>query len=161
MARVVQVGDGAFGGNFEPIPVGTKLKVAVYEIEVVKVKSGDNAGKDQIDLTVKVTEDGEYKGREIKYNKLPLYDSKGAWALVAFAEAVGWKTEKGQGVAVPDDVSDALGTEFIAKIGQQASQKIDPNTNQPYMNNRVTGYAKLKAGGGSTPPAEKKGWGDL
>jgi hypothetical protein len=162
MARVVQVGEGAFGGDYEPIPVGAKLKVAVYEIDVVPVKSGENAGKDQIDYTAKVTEEGEFKGREIRYNKLPLYDGKGAWALVAFAEAVGWKTEKGKGVAVPDDVTDVLGTEFIAKIGQQASQKVNPETGEPYINNRITGYAKLKAGGGgSTPPAEKKGWGDL
>lgn len=149
MGRVIQVGEEAFKGDFELIPNGTKLRMSVYDIDVVPVKSGANAGKEQIDLTVKVTEEGPYRGREIRYNKLPLYDSKGAWSLVAFAEAVGWKTEKGQGVEVPDNVREVLGTEFIGKVG------VGQPDQQGRVFNRVNGYQALK--GGSTPaPAEEK-----
>lgn len=151
----VRVDEEAWGnsGEFTPIPVGTKIKVSVYDLTKVKVKTGDNAGKDQLDLTVKVTEDGPYKGREIRFTKLPLYSSRGSWALVAFAEAVGWHTEKGVGVDVPDELSDTLGTEFTAKIGQRTG-----TDNNIY--NTVTGYAKLKSGGGTPEPAKKK-WGEV
>lgn len=169
MVRVIRVGDDAVSsGDFEPIPVGTKLKVALFDIEETTVKSGENAGKPQFVFTAKVTEDGQYKGREIRYNYITLDPSaKGAWALAAFAEAVGWKVTKNDGgegwnVELPDNLSDALGTEFTAKIGQTNSQKVNPNTGKPYVNNRVTGYAKLKAGG-STPaaPSAEQTWGSV
>lgn len=161
---IIPVGDDAFGnGSYEPIPVGTKLRVSVFEIEKTTVQNGDNAGQPQFVFTAKVTEDGAFKGREIKYNYVPLYAAaKNAWSLVAFAEAVGWKTEKGAGVDVPDNLAEVLGTEFIAKIGQTNSQKTNPETGQPYVNNRVTGYQKVKGDGApSTPSTEPPSWGSL
>jgi hypothetical protein len=159
MARVIKVGEDAYGnGEFAPIPVGTKLKVAVYDIEEsVTGPNSQKPGTPQFMFTAKVTDDFQWvdpekgpqnaKGREIRYNYITLDpDAKGAWALVAFANAVGWPTK--DGVELPDNLKDVLGTEFVAKIGQTQSQKTDPNTGKPYMNNRVTGYAKIKSGGG-------------
>lgn len=160
---VVQVGK-VESSTFTPIPVGTKLKVSVFDISRVPVKNGPNAGKDQLDVTVKVTEEGEYFGREIRYNKLPLYAGKGAWALTAFAEAVGWETSKdAEGhtlVDVPDNLQEVLGTEFIGKIGQNTSNKENPETGQKYINNQLSGYAKLGTGG-AKPAAAKPTWGSV
>lgn len=175
--RVITVGDEALGnsGSFAPIPTGTKLRVAVYDIE--ESVSGPNSkkpGSAQFVFNAKVTEDYTWvdpekgpqnaKGRELRYNYIPLDPGAGnAWALVAFAEAVGWKVDPtAKSVSVPGNLREVLGTEFIAKIGQTQSQKTDPATGEPYVNNRVTGYAKVKSGGGGgiTEPATKN-WSDL
>jgi len=154
---MIQVGDKAFGnGEFQPIPTGTKLRMAVFDIEVTEVRSGDNAGKDQAVVTFKVTEEGEYKGREIRYNNIPLYgDGKNAWVLVTFAEAVGWVAEKGKGVDVPDNIKSVLGTELIGKIGQRTS----PTNGNVY--NTVGNYAKIKEGEAETPKPAAKTWGSV
>lgn len=160
---IIQVGnEKAFGnGAFEPIPTGTRLKVSVFDIEQTTVQNGDNKGKPQMVVTFKVTEDGEYKGRELRYNNIPLYgDGKNAFVLVTFAEAVGWKVSKEEGIDVPDNLNSVLGTELTVKVGQRASTKVNPETGQPYINNTAGGYAKLKAGD-EKPEAAKKTWGSV
>lgn len=164
MARVIKVGTEAFGnGSFEPIPVGTKLRVAVFDIK--EGETGPNSkkpGSPQFEYTAKVVEDGPYKGRELRYNYVPLDpEASNAWVLVAFAEAVGWKTSKEEGVEVPDDLSDVLGTEFLARIGQRTSQKIDPETGKPYINNTIQGTQKIKEGGGGKPETPEDLWGTV
>jgi len=166
MVRSIAVDEKAIEGNgdFTPIPNGEKLRVSVYDIKETTIKKeGPNKGKAQAEFTVKVTEEGPFKGREIKYNYLPLFAGAGnAWFLVAFAEAVGWNIDKDtKAVEVPDDLTDVLGVEFIAKIQTVDSQKINPDTNKPYVNNRVNGARKIKAGGGITDPAEKPAWDKL
>lgn len=167
MARVIQVDEKALaGGDFEPIPDGTRLKVSVFDIkEGVTGPNSKKPGSAQAEFTVKVTEDGPYKGREIRYNYLPLYAGAGnAWFLTAFAEAVGWDIDREtKSVSVPDDLTDVLGTEFIARIGVSTSQKINPETNKPYINNRVSGARKIKGKGGITEPSTeaKPSWGSL
>jgi hypothetical protein len=162
---VIQVNEKAFEGQgeYEPIPVGTKLRVSVFDIDkTVTGPNSTNPGKDQFVFTAKVTEEGAYNGREIRYNYIPLYPEAGnAWSLVAFAEAVGWKTEKGKGVDVPENLKSVLGTEFLAKIGQTNSQKINPATDKPYVNNRVTGYAKLSGKPTPKPDDEQVSWDDV
>lgn len=174
--RVITVGEESFGnnGSFAPIPNNTKLKVSVYDIE--EGVSGPNSkkpGAPQFVFNAKVTEDYSWvdpekgpqnaKGRELRYNYIPLDAGAGnAWALVAFAEAVGWPVDaSNKSVTVPENLREVLGTEFVAKIGQTQSQKIDPETGQPYVNNRVTGYAKVKAGGGGITEPAVKSWSDL
>ena len=170
--RVIQVGDDAYGsGVFHPIPIGARLRVSVFDIEeTVTGPNSKKPGSPQFVFTAKVVEDYEFsgvdpdtgvsytenaKGREIRYNYISLDPAAaGAWALVAFAEAVGWKTAKGEGVTVPENLKTVLGTEFIAKIGQSNGQ--DGN-----VYNRVTGYQKAKVGGGGVPETKPKGWGDL
>ena len=163
MVRIIGVDDKALegSGDFDPIPDGTKLRVALFDIEETTVKSGDNAGKPQAMYTVKVVEDGPYKGREVRYNYFPLFaGAKNAWVLTAFAEAVGWKVNRegeNKGVELPDNLKDALGTEFIAKFGTTESTKINPETGKPYINNRVTGTRKIRAGGGGGGTPEVAG----
>jgi hypothetical protein len=168
MVRSIGVDDKALEGNgsFEPIPEGAKLRVALFDIEETTVKKeGPNKGKPQAVYTVKVVEDGEFKGREVRYNYVPLFAGAGnGWVLTSFAEAVGWKVDKdNKTVEVPDNLKDALGTEFIAKFGQVESDKVNPETGKPYINNRVTGTRKIKSGGGgiTEPAAEKPAWDKL
>lgn len=167
MVRSVGVDDKALEGtgDFQPIPEGAKLRVSLYDIEETVVANGPNKGKEQAMYTVKVVEDGEFKGREVKYNYVPLFSgATNGWVLTSFAEAVGWKVDKDtKTVELPDNLKDALGTEFIAKFGQTESQKVNPNTGKPYINNRVTGTRKIKSGGGAItePAAEKPAWDKL
>lgn len=166
MVRSIGVDDKALegSGDFTPIPEGTKVRVSIFDIEETTVKRGDNAGKPQFVYTAKVVEDGEFKGREIRYNYVPLFaGAKNGWTLTAFAEAVGWKVDKEtKTVEVPDNLKEVLGTEVIAKIGTTESDKVNPDTGKPYINNRVTGVRKIKAGGGGgiTEPSTK-GWEQL
>lgn len=168
MVRSIGVDDKALesSGGYEPIPDGTALRVALFDIDEVEIKSGDNKGKPQAEYTVKVVEDGPYKGREIRYNNFPLFaGAKNGWTLTAFAEAVGWKIDKDtKTVEVPDNLKDALGTEFIAKFRTRESTKINPETGKPYINNQVQSVRKIKSkgGGGITDaPAEKPAWDKL
>lgn len=168
MARTIAVGDKALAGSgdYEPIPDGAKLRVALFDIDEVEVRNGPNAGKPQAEFTVKVVEDGPYKGREIRYNYFPLYAGAGnEWFLVAIAEALGWPVDKdSKAVSVPDNLKDALGTEFIARIRQEESNKVNPATGKPYVNNRVNGARKIKAGGGggiTDPAPAKQSWDSL
>lgn len=151
MSRVIQVGTEDFGNTeFKNIPVGTKLRASVFDIEETTSKEG----KPQFVWTAKVTEDGEFKGREIRYNYVPLHDgATNKWVLVSFAEAVGWPTSPDKGVEVPDNLRDVLGTEILITVGERT------NNQTGVVYNRVTRTAKIKAGG-ETPKA-KKSWGEL
>ena len=141
MGRVINVSDEAYkGGDFKPIPHGTKVQATVYAIEEVAVKSGDNAGKPQLDLTFKV-QGGEYNGREIRYQKIPLYDSPAAWKLVTFAEAVGWPHKP---VELPDNLQSVLGTQLTIRVNEDA-----PNQKNQVFNS-VGGYAPADTDGGPT-----------
>lgn len=143
MGRVINVGDDAYGkGDFKPIPSGTKLNVTVFAIEetTVRSQSSANFGQPQLDVTFKV-QDGEYAGREIRYQKIPLYDGPSAWKLTTFAEAVGWKAGKGSGVELPDNVADVLGTALVIKVQEDA-----PNGKGQVFNS-VNGFAPAGVGG--------------
>lgn len=168
MARTVVVDEKALEqGDYTPIPDNTKLRVVIYDIDETTVKSGDNAGKPQAMYTVKVVEDGPYKGREIQYNYVPLFSGKNAWVLTAFAEAVGWKVDReAKSVEIPDNLKDVLGTEVIASFRTEESTKVNPNTDKPYINNRVKAVRKIRAGGGGDVPggggdSTKKSWTEL
>lgn len=159
MVRVINVGAENVGkSEFKLIPTGTKLRVSVYEIE--EGKTGPNSkypGEAQLTYTAKVTEDGEFKGRELRYNRVPLH-GKGndAWKLATFADAVGWDVDDEGNVSIPDNVTDVLGTEFLARIGQEKSQKINEATGEPYVNNKVTGTLPLSKARTQEKPVEKQ-----
>lgn len=164
MARVVNVGaDATQRGEFKLIPVGTKVKVSVYEVdETVTGPNSKFPGEPQFVYTAKVTEEGEFKGRELRYNYIPLH-GKGndGWKLATFADAVGWEVSDDGAIEVPDNLNEVLGTEFVARIGQQKSQKTNPETGEPYVNNTITATAPLKGykpKGASEPEAKKDPW---
>jgi hypothetical protein len=146
----IKVGKEAFGNSL--IPVGLKLRMSVFDFEVGQVGSGPHQGEDRLQVTAKVTEDGEYKGKEIRYNNIPLYsDSKTDWVLAAFADAMGWKVDKDNGeIDLPDSFQSILGTEFVGKVGQRT------NAQNGNVYNQVNGYAPLGKGGGGGQPAPKK-----
>jgi len=158
MVRVINVGAEALErGEFKLIPTGTKLRVALYEIE--EGVTGPNAkypGEPQITYTAKVTEEGEFKGREIRYNRVPLHNKgNDAFKLATFADALGWPIDDETGdISVPDNLNESLGTEFVARIGQQKSNKINEATGEPYINNTVSGTLPL--GKLRTKTAEEK-----
>ena len=177
--RIIPVGDEALGGSnsFGPIPTGLKLAMTVFDIEeTVTGAQAKVPNKPQFIFTGKVTEDYAFDyvdpethltskqnalGREIRYNYIPLFSEAGnAWALVAFAEAVGWPVTKNADgkpeVAVPVNRKEVLGTPFIGKVGQ--SQGADGK-----IYNRVNGYQKIGKGGGgkAAEAAPKKSWKDL
>lgn len=157
MVRVINVGAENVNRGTNLIPTGTKVRVSVYEIE--EGKTGPNAkypNEPQIVYTAKVTEEGPYKGWEIRYNRVPLHNKgNDAFKLATFADAVGWDVDDEGNVSVPDNVTDALGTEFIARIGQSKSQKINPETNEPYVNNTVSGTLPLSKARPKDKPVEK------
>src|SRR6478736_5387082 len=145
MARVINVGaEAANKGEFKLIPTGTKVRVTLYEVE--ETVTGPNAkvgpGKDQLVYTAKVVEEGEFKGRELRYNYVPLHGlGNDGFKLVQFAEALGFPVDKEGNVEIPDagGFNEYLGTEFIARVGQQKSQKINEATGEPYDNNTISG----------------------
>lgn len=146
MVRAINVGEAAYkGGDFKPIPHGTKVLATVFAIEEVEVKSGDNAGKSQLDITFKV-QGGEYNGREIRYQKVPLYDGPGAWKLVTFAESVGWPTKPQ--IVIPDNVASVLGTALMIKVNEKAPDA------QKRIFNEVGGYAPASTADGADAVAE-------
>ena len=164
MARVVTVNAKEIGGDYEPIPAGTRLKGIIYEVEEGKYgPTAKNAGKSKMTYTVKVTDD-EYTGREIRYNQIPLeYIPQGMWNLTNFAKAVGWPAEKDESgeisVQIPDNLEDVLGTEVLITVKVEPSTKINPETQKPYNNNKVSKIEPLRkaekqkgSGGGITDP---------
>lgn len=162
MARIIAVGQAALGdGEFTPIPAGTRIKVSVYDVkEGVAGPNSKNPGSAQFEWTAKVTEEGQFKGREIRYNYVPLDPNVGhAWNLAAFAKAVGWPIDDKGNVEVPDDLRDLLGTEILAKVGTT-----DPNRDeQKRVFNRIDRVFPLPkdGGGGGITEAAKPTWGDL
>ena len=160
MARVIAVGQAAVeqAGDFEPIPSGTRLKVSVYDItEGVAGPNSKNPGSPQFNWTAKVTEEGKYQGREIRYTYVPLDPNVGhAWNLAQFAKAVGWKIDDNGGVHVPDNLNEVLGTEVLAKISQTAKD------DQGRIFNRVDRVFPLpKGGGGGITEKPKASWDNL
>lgn len=168
MARIIAVGEAAFenSGSFEAIPAGTRLKVSIYDVkEGVSGPNSKNPGSPQFEWTAKVTEEGKFKGREIRYNYVPLDPNVGhAWNLYAFAEAVDWPITEGangkRNIELPDDLRALLGTEVLAKIGTRT-----PDGQGRVFNSVDRVFPLPKGGGGGgggiTDPAEKPKWGDL
>jgi len=157
MARTVAVGDSAFtGGEFKVIPAGTKVEATVFSIDEVAVKTGANAGEPQLDITFKV-QGGSWAGREIRYQKVPLYDGPAAWKLVTFAKAVGLPIDEKTGqIQLPDSWTTLLGKPLTLKLGVQ---KDNSGTDR----NQVTGYAEAGNGDTGAPAAtvDTPTWGGL
>lgn len=159
MARVINVGAEAVKGNgeFKLIPTGTKIKGTVYEIEeTVTGPNSKHPGQPQFMWTFKVTEDGEFKGREIRYNYVPLHNmGKDGFKLATFADAVGWAVDEETGaIEVPDNLNEVLGAEIVARVGQQTSNKVNETTGEKYVNNTVNGVIKASAYKGKTGTGE-------
>lgn len=133
MARTVVVGQEALGsGLFEPAPAGTKVRATIHEIteDVVKSDNSPNKGQPQGVVTVKIIDDFNFqgsdgkpqnlKGREVRYNNVPFYhDSKNAWVLGAFAQAVGWPVTDDGSIEIPEqgELWQTQGKEIVVQLG--------------------------------------------
>lgn len=156
-------------GEYAVIPNGSKVRATIFEIERGQAgPNSKNPGMPQAVYTVKVSEDFEFthtnedgstkqvnaKGREIKYNYIPLDGSvKHGWQLVAFAEAVGWETDPTRGVNVPENLMEVLGTEVTVQLEVTPDQK-DPKKKY----NKVRRISKA---GPAAKAAAKPAWNEL
>ena len=164
MARVVNVGkDALAGGSFDPAPTGTKVKAVVYEVEetTVKSESSANFGQPQLSVTAKITSDFVFrgadgkeqnlKGREVRYNNVPLYAGNAPWQLAQFAEAVGWGTDDEGNIQIPDEGEVAVNTqgrEVVVTLGIRTSQ--DGSRKFQTVSRWAPANAKTSSGGAST-----------
>ena len=140
MVRVINVSNE--GNTFELIPDGTNAIATVFDITEVPVRTGDNAGQPQWDITFKIQEPTKYAGREIRYQKIPLYNGGAKWLFQEFSEALGFPhtvvtqpdgSEQVQ-FEVPDNAASLLGKQVGVRIGVYTD-------NKNVERNRIKGYA--------------------
>lgn len=136
MARTVTVNKESLGGSFAPAPAGTQVRATIHEIEETTVKSDNspNKGAPQAVVSVKIQDDFTFtadgkpqnlKGREIRYNNVPLYvGGKNEWQLAGFADAVGWPINENGDIEIPDEgeLYHIQGKEIVVKLGIRTSQ---------------------------------------
>jgi hypothetical protein len=95
----INFGADAFGSSdYAPLPEGT-YNANVFEVEIVQVKNGENAGKDQFKVQFKVA-DGEFSNRRL-FTYVPLYAGKASWKTVAFFKALGYEPKPGEPFTIP------------------------------------------------------------
>lgn len=97
--------------SYEPLPKGT-YATTIYSAELTEVKSGDNAGKPQLKVQLRVSE-GQYENRRL-FTYVPLYTGKAFWKTQAFFTALGYDLKAGN-FQVPA-VQDLLGQPIGAKV---------------------------------------------
>ena len=131
------------GGNFPELPSG------IYAVELDKMEVGQsNWGTDQVNITFKITE-GEYKGQLIFYNGT--FDDHFAHGKPQTARLISEMTDGELDKfsilkeldAGPDNAANYL-VDLYQVIADQlvfdldydvkVSNKINPNTNKPYIN---------------------------
>ena len=95
----INFGADAFGSSdYAPLPEGT-YNANVFEVEIVQVKNGENAGKDQFKIQFKVA-DGEFSNRRL-FTYVPLYAGKASWKTVGFFKALGYEPKPGEPFTIP------------------------------------------------------------
>ena len=95
----INFGADAFGSSdYAPLPAGS-YNANVFEVEIVQVKNGENAGKDQFKVQFKVAE-GEFSNRRL-FTYIPLYAGKASWKTVAFFKALGYEPKPGEPFTIP------------------------------------------------------------
>lgn len=139
--------------SYEPLPAGNYV-TSVFNVELTEVKSGENAGKPQYKVQLKV-QDGQFENRRL-FTYLPLYSGKAFWKSQAFFEALGYEMSAGNfTVPTPNELA---GKQIVAKV------KVVPDQNGGQENN-VSGFTVPTAQrqvvtGGATPVANASAiWG--
>lgn len=138
MGITINIGasDLAPKSDYSLLPAGT-YSTTIFDIETLEVKSGENAGKPQFKVQLRVSE-GEFENRRL-FTYVPLYTGKAFWKTQAFFEALGFDMKDGK-FAVPAP-KDLMGKAIGAKV------KIVPGLEGE--ENNVAGFAKA----GATPEA--------
>lgn len=109
--------------SYTPIPAGTYV-ATTYKVDLVQVKNGENAGKDQYNVQFRVTE-GEYAGRAV-FTYIPLYAGKAQWKTLAFFKALGYEPEPGKPFSIPTP-NELSGRPIGVKVKVVAGQNGEEN----------------------------------
>lgn len=118
--------------SYDPIPDGF-YNTTVYNVEQVAVKNGENAGKPQYSVQLRVS-DGQFENRRL-FTYIPLYTGKAFWKTQAFFEALGYDMKSGKfSVPTPAELS---GKPITARV------KIQDGMNGP--ENNVSGFKEAQA----------------
>jgi hypothetical protein len=99
-------------GQYDALPKGT-YSTTIYSAELVEVKSGENAGKPQLKLQLKVSDGEEFANRRL-FTYVPLYTGKAFWKTQAFFTALGYDMKAGN-FQVPA-IEELLGQSVGAKV---------------------------------------------
>lgn len=99
-------------GQYDALPKGT-YSTTIYSAELTEVKSGENAGKPQLKVQLKVADGEEYANRRL-FTYIPLYTGKAFWKTQAFFSALGYDMKAGN-FQVPS-VEELLGKPVGAKV---------------------------------------------
>lgn len=111
-------------GSYEPLPKGT-YPTTIYSAEQVEVKSGENAGKPQLKVQLRVSS-GQYENRRL-FTYIPLYTGKAFWKTQAFFTALGYDLKAGN-FQVPE-IQDLLGRPVGAKVTVVANTQTGDDEN--------------------------------
>jgi hypothetical protein len=122
--------------DYSLLPAGT-YNTTIFDIETLEVKNGENAGKPQFKIQLRVSE-GEFENRRL-FTYVPLYTGKAFWKTQAFFEALGYDMKDGK-FNVPT-TTELMGKAIGAKV------KIAPGLEGE--ENNVAGFVKSA----STPEA--------
>ena len=122
-------------GSYTPVPAGT-YNANIYDIEVLEVKNGENAGKPQFKIQFRIA-DGQYENRRV-FSYVPLYTGKTFWKTQSFFEALGYDMKEGKfTVPAPKDLmGKILGIKLKVVQGLEGDE------------NNVSGFVALKAAAG-------------
>lgn len=148
----ISASDLAPKSDYSLLPAGT-YSTTIYDIETLEVKSGENAGKPQFKIQLRVSE-GEFENRRL-FTYVPLYTGKAFWKTQAFFEALGYDMKDGK-FTVPA-TKDLMGKPVGAKV------KIVPGLEGE--ENNVAGFTKVSSSAdsllksmGATPVTDEEVW---
>lgn len=148
----ISAGDLAPKSDYSLLPAGT-YSATIFDLETLEVKSGENAGKPQFKIQLRISE-GEFENRRL-FTYVPLYTGKAFWKTQAFFEALGYDMKDGKfSVPAPKDL-----------MGKAIAAKVKVVTGLEGEENNVAGFAKasnspeaLVKSLGGTPVAEEDTW---
>lgn len=123
-------------GSYEALPKGT-YSTTIFSAELTEVKSGDNAGKPQLKVQLKVADGEEYANRRL-FTYVPLYTGKAFWKTQAFFTALGYDMKAGN-FQVPE-INELLGKSIGAKV------TVVPNSMSGEDENNVGGFTSATSG---------------
>jgi hypothetical protein len=138
----ISQGDLAPKNEYSLLPAGT-YSTTIFDIETLEVKNGENAGKPQFKIQLRVSE-GEFENRRL-FTYVPLYTGKAFWKTQAFFEALGYDMKDGKFTVPP--TNDLMGKAIGAKV--KIAQGLEGEENN------VGGFAKVE----NTPDALLKSMG--
>jgi hypothetical protein len=136
-------GDDLSSGGYKLIPVGTWVKVSIYEAVVKPSKSAKNEGKPVYHITLKVMGDAHGKNRQFKIYA-PLWSGAFFTAFRIF-RALGFETPKPPAAGertqfkVPGK-SKLLGRVLGAKVSKHEQSDRTDDDGNPFINERLGAY---------------------